>query len=355
MGGRNVEHINTSYTDVISDKERKMVYNVLSQYNFKVINCTKVRSVYKVETTKGNVCLKKIRHGKHKPNNAAILVQELVDKGFYNIATYYKTKDKKSYVRHKRLIFYVIDWIDGEECNLDDIEEILLSIKLLAQFHLATNNIDINRLKLKSNLKDWPKIFNENLRNLERYERIINNKKMKSEFDLSYYDCIESMYHRGMVALNLLNTSGYYKLFKHTNKNKTLCQNSFYYQNIIKKNDKYYIIDLDSIIIDLHITDLGKLIGRLMSKRNFKWDFNKAKMIIEAYTSINKLDKNELEVMLSLIVFPYKFCKLGKKRYTKHKALDESKYIHKLTKLIRYDELQNKFLEDYLQYLNEVK
>ena len=94
--------------------------------------------------------------------------------------------------------------------------------------------------------------------------------------------------------------------------------------------------DLDSITIDIHLNDLGNLIRRLMSKRSYKWDFNKAKILIEAYSSINKLDKNELEVMLALIIFPYKFWKLGKKRYIKHKDWDESKYMYKLTRLIRY-------------------
>lgn len=344
---------NARYTDVISDKERKIVYSVLDNYSFEVINCTRVRSSYKIETTTGDVCLKLMRHGRTKPNNGSILVQELVEAGFLNVVRYYKTKDDKFYVRHKKLLFYVVEWIEGKECDLDNIEEVLGCIKLLAQFHLATNNIDTNRFKLKNNLKNWPKIFNENLRDLEKYERIINNKKIKSGFDLSYYNCIENMYHRGMTALNFLNTSDYYKLSKQSNKNKTLCHASFYYQNIMKKDEIYYIIDLDRVDIDLHVNDLAKLIVRLMFKSSYKWDFNKAKIFIEAYTSINKLSKSELEVMLSLIIFPYKFCKLGKKRYTKNKAWDEPKYMHKLTKLIKYNDMQNKFLEDYLSYLNQ--
>lgn len=345
---------NTRYTDTISDKERKLIYNVLSQYNFEVSNCTKVGSVYKIETSSGNLCLNRTRHSKHKSNNGVVIVQELIKQGYHSITKHYKTKEEKSYVKNKKLLFYVTDWIDGEECDLNDIEEVICSIKSLAQFHVAINSIDRSKLNFKNNLKNFPKIFAESLRELEKYERVINNKRIKSEFDLSYYDYIQSMYHRGMVALNLLNTAGYYKISKYTNRNKILCQNTFYYQNIIKKDDIYYIIDLENMIIDLQAADLGRFLRKLMFKRNFKWDFDKAKMLIDAYISINKLDKNELEVMLALIIFPYKFWKLGRKRYIKHKSWDESKYMHKLTKLIKYDELQNKFLEDYLSYLNEL-
>ncbi|EFG86108.1 spore coat protein, CotS family [Clostridium carboxidivorans P7] len=158
-----------------------------------------------------------------------------------------------------------------------------------------------------------------------------------------YSSYLDNIYHRAMTSLNFLNTSDYYKLSRQAEKNKTICHDSFYYQNIIKKNNQYYIIDLDSIIIDLHVNDLGKLIRRLMFKGSYEWDFQKAKTLIEAYNEVNKLEKNELEVMLALIVFPHKFWKLGRKRYIKYKNWDENKYIHKLNRLMKYNDMQNKF------------
>ena len=150
------------------------------------------------------------------------MLQELVEKGFDNVAKYYTTIDGKSHARHKKQLFYVTEWIGGEEYNLDSIDQAIHAVKLLAEFHLAANNIDTHRFKIKNKLKNWVKIFNENIRDLEKYERIINNKKIKSEFDISYYNYIEAMYHRGMVALNFLNTSDYYKLSRYASKNKTL-------------------------------------------------------------------------------------------------------------------------------------
>ncbi len=337
--------------DKLSKKERNIIDNVIKKYDFQVVNYFKVRSAYKIETDQGNICLKKIRHGKHKPHNGSVLVKELSDKGFFNTAKYYKTKNGSKYVKHKSCLFYATEWIDGEECDLNDINEAITCVKLLAKYHIATSSINTKQLKIRNNLKNWPKIFTESLRDLEKFERIAQQKKIKSEFDLMYSDYIENIYHRSMVALNFLNTSDYYKLSKKADENRTICHDSFYYQNIIKKGQNYYIIDLDSIIIDLHVNDLGKLIRRLMFKRSYKWDFEKAKTLIEAYNSVNKLEKNELEVMLALIVFPHKFWKLGKKRYVKHKTWNEQKYVRKLNRLIRYNDMQNKFLEEYLNYI----
>lgn len=89
-----------------------------------------------------------------------------------------------------------------------------------------------------------------------------------------------------------------------------------------------------------------------MFKKAYQWDFDKAKLLIEAYSEVNKISKSELEAMLAIIAFPHKFWKLGKKRYLKHKSWSELKYMHKLTKLVKYDSVEQKFLENYIEYVN---
>lgn len=334
--------------------ERRLIEKILKNYNFNVISINKVRSAYKVETESGYVCLKKMKHGRRKVLNGKILVDGLQKNNFNNIAMYYKTKDDRLYVTERKYIFYATEWIDGEECDMSNLQETCECVKLLAQFHMASKLIDTKNLQIKNNIKNWPKVFSSNLTDLERYRRIIENKRIKNEFDLTYEKFIDSMYDRGMKAISLLNSSQYYRVIKTGLHNYTICHDSFYYQNIIKKEEKYYLIDLDSIMFDLQINDLGKLIRRLMFKSEYQWDFLKAKQIIEAYSSVNRLAKNELEIMLALIIFPHKFWKLGKKRYSKNKSWNEVKYYHKLLKLIKYDEPEKIFLQDYLKYLSTI-
>lgn len=335
----------------LTENERRLIDSVLVKYDFKVLTIHKVRSVYKVETISGNVCLKKMKHGRRKVINGFILTEGLIKNNFINIARYYKTRDDKLYVLRKKFIFYATEWIDGVECHMSDISETCECIKLLAEFHSAVRKIDFKNLKIRNELKNWPAVFNKNLFDLERYKRIIENKKIRNQFDTEYISYIDNFYKRGMLAIQLLNNTEYHNLSKEASKCRTICHDSFYYQNVIKKDDMYFIIDLDSIVFDLQINDLGKLIRRLMFKKEYSWDFSKAKELIEAYNSILKLSKNELEVMLALIIFPHKFWKLGKKRYTKHKGWNEEKYLHKLNKLAKCDEMEEAFLQDYLNFL----
>ncbi|EQB3123922.1 CotS family spore coat protein, partial [Clostridium botulinum] len=141
----------------------------------------------------------------------------------------------RNYIKYKKWAFYATEWIDGDECDLNDIVEAENCAKTLAHFHKATQKIDINRLKVKSHLKKWPKRFNKRISDMDRFKNNIENKKIKNEFDIIYKEYIDSFYERAMVALSFLNKSDYYKLSKEAQANKTLCHHSFYYQNIIKK------------------------------------------------------------------------------------------------------------------------
>ena len=338
---------------IITNKEMQILITVMKKYNIGLVSAEKVRSVYKITTDNGNFCLKRMKHGRSKAKNGCILTEELLLNKFSNIAKYFRTKEGAFYVKYKNNIFYLTEWIDGCECDLTNIDEAVNCTKLLAQFHNVSNKIDHNKIHIRNNLKNWPKIFANNLNNLEKFKRIIISKRIKNDFDVVFLENIDNFYNRGLSAINMLNKSQYYKLSKVANDDKTICHNSFYYQNIIKKEGEYFIIDLDSIMIDLQISDLGKLIRRLMFKKAYGWDFNFAKALIEAYNSINKLKKEDLEIMFALIIFPHKFWALGKKRYIKQKKWSETKYLHKLNRIISYNETQEKFYADYMIFLEE--
>jgi CotS family spore coat protein len=336
---------------VATSKEESMVKAVMSEYGLVVIDIYKARSAYKILTPEGAYRLKKMSKGRSKVSNCNYLVESLYSNGFYDVAKYIKTKGGHLYVKYGKYIFYVTEWIDGDECNIDNFDEVLGSIKLLANFHTCVNSIDTSKLKIRNNLRNWPKIFINNLTDLEKFKIIIDRKKIKDEFDASYLKYIDMFYERGLKTIDLLNKSNYYRLSKSISKNRTICHDSFYYENIIKREERYFIIDLDSVTIDLQVLDLGKLIRRLMSKSSYHWNFQKARAIIEEYTNIKPISTEELEVMAAVIMFPHKFWKLGKKRYIKQKSWSEKKYLHKLHKIISRYEHEKVFYEQYYDYL----
>lgn len=338
----------------ISTDEERILRNILEKYPYSILGIEKIRSAYKVKTTNGNICLKKFQHGTFKAKNGWILVNELFRNNFYNTAKFIKTKNNNILVKYKKYLFYVTEWIDGEECNLNNIDEAVNVIQLLAKFHISVNKINTNGMKISDNIKRWPEIYNEKLKDFLTYKESIQRKRIRNTFDNKYYNSIDTFYDRGVRTLNLLTESNYYNYTEKVNKFNSICHNSYYYQNIIKKDNVYYIIDLDRIVIDLQLVDLCKFITRLMSKKEYNWDFEKAKLLIENYMEIKPLSNDELDIMLAMMIFPHKFWKLGRKRYYKHKNWSERKYNKKLNRLLDKLSKENEFIDEFVKYIKEI-
>jgi len=129
-----------------------------------------------------------------------------------------------------------------------------------------------------------------------------------------------------------------------------LCHNSFYYQNILKSNNNdYYLIDLESCLYDLPVIDLGKFIRRIMWRKSFLWDFDMCKVLISKYDSIRKINDKEHEVLLAMLMFPYKFYRLGRKRYQKNKKWKEERYNRKLNKILEFKKAKESFIEKFIE------
>jgi CotS family spore coat protein len=335
----------------ISEKEMSLLSDVLKRYSIVPEKIEKVRSAYKVSCSKGVYCLKKTNHGTKKALKVMLLIEYLKGNGFNNIVKYYKTDDGRECVKLKKNIFYLTEWIEGRECNYEDLEELKKSAALLALFHIKSKGFSNDNVKIESNFKNWPSILKADMDDLLKFKRMIYIKKIKTSFDIEYYDAIDKIINQMDKSIRLLESSNYLSISKSAKQQRTLCHDSFYYQNIlVDNNEMMFIIDLDSTLYDITVYDLGKFIRRLLYKSKYSWDFEFAKALIESYNEVNKLSPEEMEILLSFIIFPHKFWKLGKKRYSKMKKWNEEKYLRKLKRILKFMDKQDEFIEKYLEY-----
>lgn len=340
-----------SISNEINPKEIEKLNKVLEEYNIKGENIEKVRSVYKVKYNNKNYCLKKINHGNSKALKGMLLTNYLKEQNFNNVATYYKTTDKKECVKYARSLYYLTEWINGEECNFNNFDELRNATLLLADFHLKAKGFSNRNIKIQNNFKNWPEKFIKLKRDIQIFKKIIHDKKVKTIFDTEYFKTADKFEILLDKSIDLLNKSNYYSVCSRAKNEKTICHDSFYYQNVIKNEDgKMYLIDLDSVIYDIHSYDLAKFIRRILYKKPYSWSFEIARELIDTYCSINPLSMEDFEILLAFLIFPHKFWKLGKKRYIKRKKWNEETYIKKLSKLIKYEEKQYEFIEEFMEF-----
>jgi len=336
----------------IDRDEINMLSDVLKHYDFDVASVDKVRSAYKVCTEKGNFCLKRISHGTRKAKKSLSIMEHLKERGSENIADCFPTKSKKSFIKHKDAAFYLTNWIEGREISFKSKEDIMRCVELLACFHIQAKGFEAPKhVKIRNHTKKWKKTLCRCLEELEKFNEVIDKLKLKAEFDYTYRNNIDYFKRDAEQAIQILEHSGYNELCGYYSSEAYVCHDSFYYQNIlIDKSDRMFIIDLESCQYDIPVSDLGKLIRRIISKKRFLWDFDMCRRIVESYCKIRPMTKEEYEMLLALLVFPHKFWKLGKKRYVRDKKWNEDKYRKKLNRLLRERAYKREFIYCYISF-----
>lgn len=329
------------------------VQSILNSYSFNVMNIEKVRSVYKIYSDKGLFCLKSIDKDEKKAMKGIKVMECLKSKGFDNTATPYCNSIGSYIVTFDKSSYYLTNWIDAKEINIKDSNQILKSSKLLAQFHKYANNLNLKEIKIKNCFGKWPSILNNKINFLYDIKEKLSLNVNIDSFDEVYIKDIDYYIKEAQLALDILKNSDYENLCKTYKKINQICHNSFYYQNILSdKYNNYYLIDLESCVYDIPARDISKFIMRVLDKKENLWNFELCKNILANYNSINTIGEKEYRIILSLIIFPYKYYKIGRKKYIKNKKWKEERFYRKLRKVNEANEAKKYFINEYIHYYN---
>lgn len=343
-------------TSNISKHEYDILVKVIQNYNIDTKSIVKKGDIYKVDSIQGVKALYKTKHGKHKIKKEFYLTQFLLQNGFANIVNYLKTFQNDIYVKYKNSYFFMKDWKDGRECDLNNLNEILGCVDILAKFHKAASGIESKKyLSTDSNktVKYLPSVFLKQCHELIKFKRIIDNKKLKSQFDIKYREKMDSIYKQGLLSINLIDKYDYAGLLKKAKSEKHICHGRFTYHNtLIDENNNIYISGLANANIDIRINDLGKLIRRALSNEEYEWSFKTVQELINTYDSILPLNNNEIGLLFSIIIFPYRFYKIGKRSYDNDLPFIEEKYMKKLNKQVTLLSKKLKFIEEFSSFYN---
>ena len=87
-------------------------------------------------------------------------------------------------------------------------------------------------------------------------------------------------------------------------------------------------------------------------EKNFDFNIDKAKLILEEYSKGSDLDDRELEVLYYLLMFPYDFYSVCRDYYTRRKNWNEQLFNSKLDRKLSLKEEKNQFLEEFKNMYN---
>lgn len=344
---------NNSYTTYIALFGGKSlnVYEVKKlvedNYDINVEFIEKIKSVYKIKTKNKNYCLKVVKYNfehflfiisaiKHLQNNKFEYTPEIV-----------KTDEGMDYIKFSKNYGYITPWIDSIPCNYDSPQDILFASRKLAELHKKSNEFEVTSgMNPRIGWFKWIEVFETRKNEIRSFKSIIDKKENNTEFDSIYLKTIKEELERAEKSIKNLIESRYIENMNEEIANRGFCHHDFANHNLlIDLNNKINVIDFDYCILDSHLHDLSSLLLRTM--KYGKWELNSALSIINSYSTINKVKKDEIPIMASFMEFPQDYWQIGIQYYWEKQPWKEDFFLNRLKRTIEDRHKKQEFIDEF--------
>jgi len=326
----------------------ELTIDIFDAYDMQIEDIVPIRSVYLLYTDKGVKILKKINYSLEELK----FINDVVNyaRGNYQfIVSFMNTADGGYYIKKDNDIYVVLDIIEGREADFQNPIDIAMVSKALCKFHKSTCGMN-QMIESRNNLHNWIPNFKKRADELLKFREISELHHIKSNFDKLFLEYVDRYYEEALHSIELLKKSSYDRLCSEDNKIKSICHHDLAYHNIMIDNDcNVHFVDFDYCIFDLRIHDIGNFIVKAV--KYCGWDMDKAQTILESYSSIDEISKDELKALYGFLMFPQDFYEISRQYYMKTKDWDEDDFLSRLERKAGYYRDREQFLNDFQEYI----
>lgn len=327
-------------------------FEIERQFGIKIETIKASKGIYYLKTNKGERCLKRINYGPQKLLFVYGAKEHLIKNGFDLVDKYFLNIEGEPYALVNEDLYTLSEWLGGRECDFHNIEEVIIASKTLARMHEASKGYDPpENSKLKSDLGRWTHLMEKRIKSLDKMRDMIRKKNNKSEFDLIYLKSMEFYKGIGKEALKTLEESSYYELCAIAESEKSFCHHDFTYHNIIfNEKNEAYVIDFDFCKREVRTFDISNFMIKVLKRVD--WDIRFAREILDSYSEVSKLDKEEYKVLYAYLKFPQRYWRLANRYYYNEVNWAQNTFAAKLQGIIDERENYLVFLEEFRKEYN---
>lgn len=316
-------------------------------YALEVFEVEKIKNVYRIKTEKDILCLKVIKY--NLPHFLFILsaIKHLQDKGFKKVPDLINNKNGTDYIKLNNCNAYLTEWINARECNYDNPIELAEASKKLAELHNFSEGFVVTEnMQPRVYWYKWPEHFAARKNEILDFRMRINNKGKKSMFDYLYIQGMDEELERADRAIHYLANSKYIEKIDKDKLKGGFCHHDYAHHNVlIDSSGDINLIDFDYCILDTGLHDLGSLLIRKM--KNGKWDIGAASYILDSYSSIRKINMEDIPILAAFMEFPQDYWQIGLQYYWENQPWEEDFFIKKLKKFYEDKDEKQDFINEF--------
>lgn len=337
----------------MSNSNREPLELVLSNYAIKVLSIKnesykEKKGVWWIQTPDGYKILKKVSNSEDTLNYILHTVSHLSKNGI-NLPVVVKTRNQTEYTIVDQNCYVLSDAIEGKTPSYSSPAELSKIVTELARFHKASTGFfpSLNS-KPKLHLGTWVEDYKDQIEDMNSFYK--NDVFIKENSNIGNLIKAEfpTFYARAQTAINGLNGPEYKEWVEEKFNSGCLCHQDFAAGNLIlAPSGKLFVLDTDSITIDIPARDIRKLLNKIM-KKSGRWDMNLTKTIINYYQAENPLTRSQWKVVKMDLLFPHLFMgAMNKYCYKRDKEWNTEKYFQRIREMAEFEKTINPIIDNF--------
>jgi spore coat protein I len=309
--------------------------SVLAKYDvdplkIQVIQQGGIKTVWKVFTEKGVLCLKRLKQTEEKALFSVEAQRYIKSKGG-NVPSVILNKAQEAITDRNHELFVLYEWIEGKQLNFDNKEDFKAAMEGLAHFHKFSKGYQPPQsARVSTKIGKWPDQYHSMLNRLNEWKNISYQKAGTATYD-AYLKWVDPIMALGEKAIQYLEGSSYSSLSIPGSRAVVLCHQDYGKGNALLTPDGVRVLDLDGVTFELAARDLRKIILKTMENQG-KWHEESMNEIISWYEKSNVLSIEEKKMVYIDTLFPHSFFGTVKNQFIKNKPV-KAMSIEKIGKI----------------------
>ncbi|MEG1257028.1 CotS family spore coat protein [Clostridium sp.] len=342
--------VDNSTIDLLSTsniKKNVLPYYDLSRdsaiYQVKFKDTDKQRAVYKIESNGHEYCLKKVYY---QVDELLFIYSatEWLYRNNINVPRILSTSDHGRYVNYNNMLFILTDWLQGDKCDFDNIDNVNMASRNLGNMHeISLGFSPILGSKHKEGLSNLAESLNKHTHQLVNFEKL--SLKYKDYFSKVYMLSFTTSMTLATLATNIANT------IDTSNLSKSICHNDYVSKNLIVNQGEIFVIDFDKCKYDYCALDISYCLRRLLRRENTCWNGDLAINFLQQYEINHPLTLDDYKYILSYLAFPQKYWKLSRDYYNNISRCNKKSFVNLLNKAVCNNDIHIDFSYKLLKYI----
>lgn len=262
-----------------------------------------ILNLYNIDDSE-NLIMKKFE-GSQQNILSSVSILNWADKnGFKNYTKINKTCYGKPFIKVDDTKYLLLENIKGKKIKLKDEKQVTSSIKLLGEFHLASEGYIMPiGIKTTANWGRCMEKYKTLTCTLEKYIDILDNKCKKNKFEIETLPYLSDLYKAAKRSIDFFRSEKYINAIEKSMRKREICINDFTQNSLVieKESKELYLTRMFSLGYNMCEEDIASILKRHIEEVK-SIDF--LEEIIDEYRKVRNIDKVSKECIEKLALFP---------------------------------------------------